>query len=364
MNVPHASLADLAVALARTIPAVPPKSTLYVLEHIQLIAEADQLTLTATDTETTITAHVPAHVAATGSILVPARKFYDVVRALPDDQPCSLTLSDGKLTLTTETGHYDFPTLRADEFPELPLVEHAASVTISQSDAHAIAESVAYAASDEQYRPAMTGVKFELGSELIAVATDGYRLATIALPIGNAGATHDAIVPARIVKLLGKAEGDVTIGFSPTHAIITTATERITTRLIDESYPQWRNVLPTDNSKLAIVERAALLRSIRRVALFTSSASQLVRFRWSSGAVTLSVTDPETGAQAEEQVLCEYTDEPLEIGFNHKYITEALAHLPSERATLAFSAPTRAVLITPTDDGAPRVTKLVMPMRL
>jgi DNA polymerase-3 subunit beta len=364
MNVTHVSLSDLSNALARVIPAVPPKSTLYVLEHVRLTADGDRLELTATDTELTISCHVPAHIAAGGAVLVPARKFYDVVRALPDDLSCELTVTDSKLRLKTAIGHYDFPILNADEFPELPEASHAASVTISSEDARMIAECVAYAASDEQYRPAMTGVKFELDAELVAVATDGYRLATLTLPLGTSGDGMHAIVPARVVQLLSKVDGDVTLGFGNTHAIIATATEHITTRLIDESYPQWRNVLPSDNTKLALIDRGALLKAIRRVALFTSAASQLVRFVWANDTLTLSVTDSETGAHAEEQLECTYSAEPLEIGFNHKYITEALAHLPSERVQLAFSLPTRAVLITPEKQQELRITKLVMPMRL
>lgn len=364
MKVTHASMADLAATLTQVMPAVPPKSTLYVLEHLRLTADGDALELTATDTELTITARMPAHVAASGAVLVPARRFYDVVRALPEQDSCTLTVADAKLVLETDRSRYEFPTLPPEEFPETATPHEATTITIPSTDAHLIASCVAYAASTEQYRPAMTGVKFEIDDSLTTVATDGYRLAMLSLPIDGGSSRAEAIVPARVVELLGKTEGDVTIGFSSTHAIISTASTTITARLIDEAFPQWRNVLPTDNNKHATVNRQELLRAVKRVALFTTASSQLVRFHFNAGRITLTVTDVDTGAQAQEHVECSFDAEPFDIGFNAKFITEALAHLPAEQVVMKLSNPTRAALITPADGEGARITKLVMPMRL
>ncbi|MCS7000043.1 MAG: DNA polymerase III subunit beta [Bacteroidota bacterium] len=365
MHIAHTTIADLVTALGRIIPAIPPKSTIFVLEHALLSADSDQVELTATDTELAITTHIPAHVATSGTILVPARKLYDVVRALPDDLSCEVNVEGEKLIIKTNIGRYEFPALNAAEFPELPRVDHATTVVLSESDARTIAEAVTYAASSEQYRPAMTGVKFEIGNTLVAVATDGYRLATMTIPLEQT--FHDiveAIVPARVVELLAKVEGEVMLGFTKTHALISDSRERIVARLIDESYPQWRNVIPNDNDKVATVNRTEFLKAIRRVALFTSAASQMVRFRFADDTVTLTVVDPDTGARAEEHLACQYASEPLEIGFNHKYIAEALAHLPGEQVQLAFSAPSRAALLTPVEGNEYSITTLVMPMRL
>jgi DNA polymerase-3 subunit beta len=364
MHIAHTTISDLVTALGHVIPAVPPKSTLFVLEHILLDADGDMLELTATDTELAITAKLAAHITSSGKVLVPARKFYDIARALPDDASCELALSDSFIVIKTASGHYRLPTLDAGEFPELPRAEHAQTVTISASDAQLIATSVAYAATTEQYRPAMTGVKFEIGSEFVAVATDGYRLATVSMPVGSSGSQIEAIVPARVVELLAKAESDVTIGLGKTHALIESDGQRIVTRLIDEAYPQWRNVLPSSSDKFATLDRQVLLKALRRVALLASNTSQLVRFRFDGTNLVLIVTDADTGAHAEEALECEYTGEPIEIGFNSKYIIEALAHLPSQRVTMAMTAPSRAALITPAEQMPVSIAKLVMPMRI
>jgi DNA polymerase-3 subunit beta len=365
MHIAHATIADLANAVTRVLPAVPTKSTLPVLEHISLRAERDRLELAATDMELAITASIPAHISEPGALLVPARKVSDILRALPEDLSCSIDGRDARFVLSTSIGRYELPKLDSDEFPELPRTEHATTITLTEADAKALAAATVYAASVEQYRPAMTGVKVELGSDLIAVATDGYRLSTITIPLGSSSNTiAEAVVPARVIELLSKAHGDVILGLSKTHAMITTDSITIAARLIDEAYPQWRNVIPTEASRIALVEREQLIKAVRRMALFAGTTVGLVRFQWSAGTLKLSATDPDTGACAEESLPCEYTSDPFEIGFNYKYIIEALQHIPTDRVRLAFSQPSRAALITPPDETTHRIIALVMPMRL
>jgi len=357
-------ISDLANALARVIPAVPQKSSLYVLEHVRLTAEGDRLELMATDTELTITCSIPASVTTGDAVLVHARKLHSIIRTLPGDEYCELNLTDNMLRVITKTGYYVLPVLDARELPEPPQVSHAAVVTLSSEYACMIAKCVTYAASDDKYRPALTGVKIEIAqSELIAVATDGYRLAMVTVPIDTSVDNVHALLPAQAVELLAKVDGAVTLSIGDTHATIVTAEEQITTRLLVDSYPDWRNVFPSNNTKLAVIERAALLKAIHRVAQFTSFDQRRVQFMLAGDTLTLSASDAYEGAQAQEQLACTYNAEPLEIGFNHKYIAEALEHLPSEHVQLAMSTPERAVLITPAVQQDVLITMLVMPMR-
>ncbi|RMF36272.1 MAG: DNA polymerase III subunit beta [Chlorobiota bacterium] len=365
MHIAHITISDLSSAVVHALPAVPAKSTLFVLEHLLMEASSDGVQLAATDTELAIVARIPAHVDAPGAALVPARKLHDVLRALPSDMSCTIDARGERFVLMTPIGRYELPKLDASEFPELPHTDHATTVTLAAADAQALAAATVYAASTEQYRPAMTGVKFELGSNLVAVATDGYRLSTITIHLDSSSSDIlEAVVPARVVELLSKAQEDVMLGFSKTHVMIATGSIYIAARLIDESYPQWRNVIPKESPKVAIVERESLIKAIRRMALFAGTNVGLVRFHWEANTLRLSATDPDTGAQAQEELTCQYTSGPLDIGFNHKYITEALQHIPSDTVTLAFSEPSRAVLLTPAAEGGYSITALVMPMRL
>jgi DNA polymerase-3 subunit beta len=360
------STALLADALARVIRAVPQKSTLFVLEHVRLTAESDRLEFMATDTELTIRCSIPASVTTSDAVLVQARKLHSVIKALPGDEYCELNLADNMLRVITATGYYVLPVLDARELPEPQQDAPAASVTLPAEYARMIAKCVAYAVSDNECLPHLTGVKIEIvQGELIAVATDSYRLATVTVPINASVDNVHALLPAQAVKLLGKVDGDVTLSIGDTHATISTAAEQIITRLlVGYSYPDWRRVLPSNNTKLVLVERDALVKALRRVAPFVPDPSKPVRFMARDNILMLSVTDPDTGAQAQEHLACTYNGELIEIGFNHKYITEALQHLTYEHVSLAFSTPDRAALITPAVQQELHITALVMPMRL
>jgi DNA polymerase-3 subunit beta len=358
-------IADLADALARVNRAVPQKSTLFVLEHVRLTADGDRLELMTTDTELTIRYSIPASVTTSDAVLVQARKLHSVIKALPGDEYCELNLADNMLRVITATGYYVLPVLDARELPEPPQDTPAASVTLPRDHARTIAKCVAYAVSDNEYLP-LTGVKIEIvQGELIAVATDARRLAMVTVPINASVDNVHALLPAQAVELLGKVDGDVTLSIGDTHATISTAAEQITTRLlVGDSYPNWRRVLPGNNTKLVFVEREALVKALRRTAPFVSDPSRPVRLSVRDNIFMVSVTDPDTGAQAQEHLACTYSGELIEIGFNHRYITEALQHLTCEHVSLAFSTPDRAALITPANEQELRITALVMPMRL
>jgi DNA polymerase-3 subunit beta len=356
------STALLADALTRVIPAVSEKSTLYVLEHVLLTADGDRIELMTTDTELMIKTAVAANVTTAGTALVPARKLHKIIKELPDNETCVISAIDNQLHIMTASGRYVLPVL-VDELPKPPDVEPSASITIPQACAHTIAKCVPYAASTNIYHSNLMGVYIELGDELIAVATDTYRLALVAAPIASDSHMH-AILPAHAVEQLAKVDSDVMLSISVTHATITTVTEQITTRLLVEQYPDWRSVMPDNCSITAHVDRDTLLDALRRVALFAGEDDQRVRFEWAINTLTLSATDMLVGAHAEETIECDYNGEPFVIAFARKLIMEALTHMPAKRVQLAFSRPDRAALITPADEQELRIAALVMPMRL
>jgi DNA polymerase-3 subunit beta len=173
-----------------------------------------------------------------------------------------------------------------------------------------------------------------------------------------------AILPAHAVEQLAKVDSDVMLSISATHATITTATEQITSRLLVEQYPNWRNVMPGNCSITAHVDRDTLIEALRRVALFAGADDQRVRFEWVDNTLTLSASDMLAGAHAEETISCNYNGDPFVIAFARKLIMEALTHIPAERVQFALSTPDRAALITPADEQELRIAALVMPMRL
>ena len=370
------ALPDLQKVLQSALQAVPPKSTLPVLENFHFRLDGSTLNITATDQELTIIAALTVDGASNGELLVPARKLADIVKALGNAGRITFS-AEGKsfkITLKTDFGEYVLHGLDAQEFPTIPDFSTGTTIQIPGVDAMRIAKVASFAASRDEYRPAMTGMLFECDTTRInAVTTDGYRLVKVTLQSNNgallADKKTDVIIPVRAVDLLKRIEGDLVMLVSDTHAKFTTGTSTIITRIIDERFPPYESVIPQGNDKFARVSTSELISSVKRVALFSNSNTKQVRFSLSANKITVIAEDQETGNKAQEEITCDYAGEPFEIGFNHRYLEEALAHLSDDgvnAAVLTFSNPNRAALMKPLRDDveADDVLMLVMPVRL
>ena len=370
------ALPDLQKVLQSALQAVPPKSTLPVLENFHFRLDGSTLNITATDQELTIIAALTVDGTSNGELLVPARKLADIVKALGNAGRITFS-AEGKsfkITLKTDFGEYVLHGLDAQEFPTIPDFSTGTTIQIPGVDAMRIAKVASFAASRDEYRPAMTGMLFECDTTRInAVTTDGYRLVKVTLQSNNgallADKKTDVIIPVRAVDLLKRIEGDLVMLVSDTHAKFTTGTSTIITRIIDERFPPYESVIPQGNDKFARVSTSELISSVKRVALFSNSNTKQVRFSLSANKITVIAEDQETGNKAQEEITCDYAGEPFEIGFNHRYLEEALAHLSDDgvnAAVLTFSNPNRAALMKPLRDDveADDVLMLVMPVRL
>jgi DNA polymerase III subunit beta len=370
------ALPDFQRLLQTAVQAVPPKSTLPVLENFHFSLAAHTLTITATDQELTVIAALEVAGEQDGSILVPARKLLDIVKALGSSGRLTLSIDKKtfKVTLKTDFGEYVLHGLGADEFPSVPDFSTGTTVELSGADAMRIARTGSFAASKDEYRPAMTGMLLELDTHsLTAVTTDGYRLVRITIQAADgahiADKKTDVIIPVRAIDLLKKIDGNLTMLLSPTHAKFTTATATIITRVIDERFPPYQSVIPQDNDKEVRVSASNFSAAVKRVSLFTNSNTKQIRLFVSQNKITAVAEDQETGNKGQEDIICDYNGSEFEIGFNHRYVEEAMAHLADESATaavLTFSTPNRAALIKPMHDDMPSesVLMLVMPVRL
>lgn len=367
------ALPEFQKAIQQVLPAIPPKSTLYVLEHLYFSLNEGTLTLVATDQELTISTSMSVVSSEDGAILIPARKLAEIVKALGSEGMVELTAhpTSFEVLLRTSFGEYKIKGMNPQEFPEIPEFPQGTTTTLTRADVQRIANKTTFAVSGEEYRPSMTGVLFEFnGESLITVATDGYRLVKLMIT-ANGGAFPaqlSAIVPARAVGLLAKADSDTTMAINKTHAQFITATTRIVTRLIDEKFPAYENVIPKDNNRICSFRQPELLSAIRRASIFTSSTSPQIRMIINNKNIVVSAEDSESGNKAQESVPCEFEGDPMEIGFNYKYFEEALQHINAEdtvehQVQMSLSTPTRAVLMRPNTD-ADTLLMLVMPMRI
>ncbi|MFZ1731862.1 MAG: DNA polymerase III subunit beta [Bacteroidota bacterium] len=365
---------DLQKALSKIISVVPAKSTLPILENVLFELTGNDLRLTASDLEISMTVVVPVSGDQDGKVAVPAKKFNETLRALPSvDLSFAADEASNRLTIKTDLGEYKMAGEGAANFPESEGIQEEFSLQLDTDLLKGIIARTVYAVSTDDLRPSMMGVLFQWkGEEFYAVATDGHRLVRIkhsgALAEANTEGNRDVIIPAKALHIVAKSLGDgqVSVQFGRSHVRFTFNEMMLTSRIIDERYPNYESVIPLENDKQLSVNRPALIAAVQRCSIFSNAITNQIRFSVGKEEVRVSAEDMDIGGEAREVVRAAFSvDEDLEIGFNARYITEALQHLDSSEVNFFFSTPTRAGLIQPKDqDEDHEVLMLVMPLRL
>jgi DNA polymerase-3 subunit beta len=366
-----ANTIDLQKALNKLSGVVPAKSTLPVLENILFDLFNDALTLTATDMELSLTVSLSVKGEEDGKIAIPAKRLMDTVRSLDEKSLPSFAadITTNKVSITTSNGHYSLTGESAKEFPAVPQFKSTDEIRISSSTVKRIIHRTAFAVSTDELRPAMMGVLLQSkNAELRAVATDGHRLVKVLYKLPKAsGFKRDIIIPAKALQIVFKSvdTGDISIAMNDTHIQFVYENTSVVSRLIDETYPNYESVIPSENDKTLTVGREVMISSIRRVSLYASATTHQVRFDVSKSSITISAQDIDFGGEAKELIECEYQGEKLEIGFNATYVLDMLVHLESDKVVFKFSSPTRAGILSPDHPAEDEeVTMLVMPVRL
>lgn len=341
---------DLTRALAVTTKVVEARSTIPILSSVQLAAAGDGLAITATDLDISATAGVPAEVAKPGNICVSAKLLNDIARKATGD--ITMTLDDDKLLVKSGRSRFSLATLPAEDFPTLGEDKFDAEFEI---DLAALFAPVSFAISTEETRYYLNGVFFK-GGKSEAVATDGHRLGRHFGP--ELPAFEGVIVPRKTVGLLPK--GKVQVAVSPHKIRIVSDDVRITSKLIDGTFPDYERVIPKSNERVVTVDRDALMKASDRVSTVSSERGRAVKFSIAPGSIALAVAAGE--ASANDEVEAEYSGEPMDIGFNAAYVRDVLNVLPSGPVKLALQDGGTPGLIA--SDGFDGLTLVCMPMRV
>ncbi len=348
--------------------AVPTKTTLPVLANILLEATKDGLRLSGTDLDIAVGTTVPASVDQEGAITLPARKLAELVRELPSAGIRVTTQGEQRVTIECGRSKFKLLGLPREEFPAFPQVSFDQAGKTTARELQKLVAHVAFAASTEESRPILNGVLWQLtGDRMRMVATNGHRLAKMEVPIGGAGEPAELIVPPKALEQLRKLfnpDDEIEIGRSENHLGFRSPSTVVYTRLIEGPYPNYEQVIPRENDKVATAEKAALMAAIRRMSIVASDQTHRIRMSFGDGSCKLSVTTPDLG-EAQEEISLTYEGEPLDIGFNANYLLEVLKYMPTDEVRLTFKAPERAATVEPVgwDDPAAYLT-LVMPLRL
>ena len=360
----------LSQALQVVSRAISTRTTLPILNNILLETTSEGLSLTATNLEIGIRKLVPAEVAQDGSTTAPARLLTDFVGTLPDEE-LSMTLDGASQTLNLRCARFDthIKCIEAEEFPPGLRPDEGDRLTADLDELMVAIEQTQMAASTDEARPVLTGVLLQVdGSGQTLAATDGHRLAVRSLKAaGGEGLDVRLIVPARALAELSRAfrgeTGDVEIIISKARnqVFFRAGTSEVTSRLIDGTYPNYAQVIPSKSSTRIKVSTAELTQTVRAVSLFARDSANVIRLRTEGGGLVLSATTNEVG-DSRAEVAAEVEGNEIQIAFNARYIVDALAVIGGDQVELRFDGPLSPGLIK--QPGSDAYQYVIMPVRM
>jgi DNA polymerase-3 subunit beta len=350
-------------AVAATIPT---RTTLPVLSNILVETVEDGLRVRGTDLDISVSVQTPAEVERQGAVTVPAKKIAEIARELPD-APVELQSDGGRVALACGKAKFRLNSLPSDEYPSFPDVPFKEGWRLQSGELQRLSGHTSFAVSSEETRPVLNGVLWQLrGAEMCMVATNGHRLAKMAVKLDTApSGDEDLIVPPKALQQIERlfdAKDELQIARSESHLGFRTERTEVYTRLIEGPYPNYEQVLPKDNDKECTADRNELAAALRRVAIIASDQTHRVRLSFAPERMALAVQTPDLG-EAEDELPLAYTGPEVEIGFNANYLLEVLRYIESDEVKVTFSAPERPATFEPVGADQDYVC-LVMPLRL
>jgi DNA polymerase III subunit beta len=346
-------------------------NTLPILDHVLFELAPQQLKITATDLETTISATIQVESTSEGKLAVPARLLLDTVKTFPE-QPLTFSQAENNtLEISSEQGKYALAYANADEYPQAAEVVDASSLSIQGDTLATAINNTIFASGNDDLRPVMSGVFFQLSSSgMTFVATDAHKLVKYERTDVVAPETAEFIMPKKPLTLLKSvlvgSEEEVTVNYNNSNVQFSFDDTVVICRLIDGKYPNYEAVIPKENPNVMSINRVQLLNTVKRVSIFSNKTTHQIRLRIAGAELHISAEDIDYSNKAEERLTCSFQGDDMQIGFNARFLTEMLTNLSSDEIQLELSLPNRAGIITPVDglDEGEQVTMLVMPVML
>jgi DNA polymerase-3 subunit beta len=344
---------------------VEPRQTLPVLANVLLETEADSVRLTTTDLEVGVRVSVPAKIVVPGAITISARKLLEIVKELPS-APLSLrTQENAWVALRCAGASYKLVGLTAEDFPAVTEGAAAPWIPIEGKLLRDMLIQTTFAISHDESRYALNGVLFAIRDrEMRLVATDGHRLALVARPLAAPASQVSGIVPRKavqeIVRIVGAGE-DVEVAIGDNQFMVRIPNVLLIARLIEGTFPNYEQVVPRAHPHRLLMGRTGLVAALRRVSVLSEERTRPVKFLFSPGVLKLSAYSPDFG-EAEEQIDADYAGEELIIGFNSRYVLDALGAQSGDQVVLEVKdGLSPGVVKSFEEDGALCV---IMPMRI
>ncbi|MEE9269874.1 MAG: DNA polymerase III subunit beta [Candidatus Krumholzibacteria bacterium] len=347
---------------------VPSKTSLPILSTFLMEAKEGKVHLTANDLDVSLTTVIDCEVKEEGQVAVPGKKFFEIVRALPEDT-VDIQVSADKISIKCRKSRFKMVGKSAEEFPKLPEQEPLATFDMETKTISSMIVKTIYAVSNDLTRPALCGVLWEVAKGTFTmVATDGHRLSKVVLSgeFKDVGGSNFIVSPKalNILRSLFDEKKEVRVSLAENHITFDLDDSIIYSRLLEGPFPDYHQVIPKGNDKELVVNREEFTAACRRVAILSSVITHQVRLSVGTDTLTISVNTPDVG-EAVEEVHCHFKGEKMEIGYNARYLLDILKTMETEDVTFLLDRnDTAGMLIPATEPDELEYRCLLMPLRL
>ncbi|HYC62660.1 MAG TPA: DNA polymerase III subunit beta [Thermoanaerobaculia bacterium] len=368
--------ADLQKELQLCQGVVEKRSTIPILSNVLLKAADGRLQIAATDLDVTILSSCAARVTTPGGVTIEAKRLFDIVRSLPDEDVHFTLQENNSILVESGTAKFRLLGLPAEDYPTLPTVNVAEAYTIPLDELKTMVGKVKFAITHEETRFQLNGALLKIQpNKMEMVATDGHRMALINFPSGitgkgKKGSDLTILVPRKaldeILRLESGEDGTVRFGVSENQLFFEAGDRRLLARMIDVNFPNYMEVISRDNDRRVMVDRERLLSTIKRISIVANERTRAVRFDFAPGKLTVSSTNPELG-DARETVPIDYAGQPFFVGLNAAYVMDFLSATDTPSVSLDLKDENSQCIgrpATTAEDLPYDYLYVVMPMRL
>jgi DNA polymerase III subunit beta len=346
------------------------KNTIPILANVLIEAKGEEVKFLATDLEVGLRSKCAASVTKGGSLTLPAKKFYEIIKSLPETD---VRIAEEKGSVKVAADRFDsrMQTLPREDFPTLPESGGAKVTSVSRSGLKEMVAKTQFAITGEDTRYFLNGALFVLKPDAMSlVATDGHRLALVTVPRPGKASEHEeikAILPKKtlgeLARLLAEGDDDIHYERGENHLFFDVGGRLLISRMIDGQFPAYERVIPKGNDKHIEFERDRLSNAVKRVALLSNERSRAVKFQMDKGKVDVTSSSPELG-EAHETLLVEYTGAAMQICFNAQYVLDFLSAVPTDVVALELKDEVSQAVMRPVGAEGYDYTYVIMPMRV
>ncbi|MCC6708831.1 MAG: DNA polymerase III subunit beta [Gammaproteobacteria bacterium] len=343
------------------------RQSLPILSNVLIVAGEEGIQITATDMEVELVSLIKNPVLEAGSVALPARKLFDICRALPADSEMTIETSGAKAKIASGRSRFSLAAMNADEFPSIGAFESSVDLELPTETLSDLLESTSFAMAHQDVRYYLNGLLLEIdNSRIRAVATDGHRLAMTDKSVEiSLDAPRQCIVPRKgvleIVRLLNPASTSAQIAVGENHFRVTSGDQSLTTKLVDGRFPDYERVIPRETDNRVVASRESLRAGLSRASILSNEKFRGIRLILKKNLLTAVAHNPEQ-EEAEEEIEVEYSGAAVEVGFNVSYLLDVLGVMRSDTVRLDLIDAQSSCLMQVPDDATSRY--VVMPMRL